>query len=152
MMPAGVLPRPIVLLTTLVLTVGGAVSAQNADEQAIRALVERYTEARARSDAAALASMFTADADQLTSSGEWRKGRDAVVKGSLASSEQNPGRRTMTLDAVRFPASDVALTDIRYEIAQADGGVRRMWAAWIVVRTGDGWKIAGIRNMLPAAP
>ncbi len=139
----------IVLATVLAMTAGSA--AQPADNQAIRDLVQRYTDARERNDAAALAAMFTADADQLTSSGEWRKGRDAVVKGSLGSSKQNPGRRTMTVEAVRFPAPDVAVADIRYEIAQTDGTTRRMWAAWLLVRSGEGWKIAAIRNMLPAS-
>jgi uncharacterized protein (TIGR02246 family) len=104
-----------------------------------------------RGDAAALAALFTADADQLVSSGEWRRGRDAVVKGSLASSQQNAGKRTFTLETVRFLTADVAVADSRYDIAQADGSTRRMWASWTLVRSGDRWLIAAIRNMLPTA-
>ncbi|TDI72183.1 MAG: DUF4440 domain-containing protein, partial [Bacteroidetes bacterium] len=32
----------------------------------------------------------------------------------------------------------------------ADGTARKMWSTFIVVRNEDGWKIAAIRNMLPA--
>jgi hypothetical protein len=46
----------------------------------------------------------------------------------------------------------VAIADSRYEIAEDAGRVRRMWATWLLVKDGDSWKIAAIRNMLPAAP
>ena len=51
------------------------------DDDAIRAIVQKYMDARESQDVAAVASLFTPDADQLVSSGEWRKGRDEVVKG-----------------------------------------------------------------------
>ena len=122
------------------------------DEVAVRALVARYQEARDKSDGAALTGLFAKDADQLVSSGEWRRGRDAVVKGSLGSSQQAPGKRTFTLETVRMIAAGVAIADSRYDIEQADGSTRRMWASWVLVKDGDAWKIAAIRNMLPAAP
>jgi uncharacterized protein (TIGR02246 family) len=118
----------------------------------VRAVVQRYQDARERSDQAALAALFAADADQLVSSGEWRRGRDAVVKGSIASSQQAEGKRTFTVETVRLVTADVAVVDSRYEIAQANGPVRRMWASWLLVKTGGAWKISAIRNMLPATP
>lgn len=126
--------------------------APSADEVAVRALVARYQEARDKSDGAALTALFVKDADQLVSSGEWRRGRDAVVKGSLGSSQQSPGKRTFTLETVRMIAAGVAIADSRYDIEQADGTTRRMWASWVLVKDGDAWKIAAIRNMLPATP
>jgi uncharacterized protein (TIGR02246 family) len=122
------------------------------DEAAVRALVDAYAAARDKGDAAALTALFTNDADQLVSSGEWRRGREAVVKGSLASSQQAPGTRTFTVDTVRMIAANVALADSRYEIAQTGGATRRMWASWLLVKDGGAWKIAAIRNMLPATP
>ena len=124
----------------------------SADEVAVRALVARYQEARDKSDGAALTGLFVKDADQLVSSGEWRRGRDAVVKGSLGSSQQSPGKRAFTLETVRMIAAGVAIADSRYDIEQADGTTRRMWASWVLVKDGDAWKIAAIRNMLPAPP
>jgi len=122
------------------------------DDAAVRALVEAYSTARDKGDGAALTALFTADADQLVSSGEWRRGREAVVKGSLASSQQTQGKRTFAIETVRMIAANVALVDSRYDIAQTDGTTRRMWASWLLVKDGPAWKIAAIRNMLPAAP
>lgn len=121
------------------------------DEGAVRDVVRKYVDARARSDAKAVAALFTEDSDQLTSSGEWRKGRDEVVKGSLASSQRNAGRRTIEVETVRFVADDVAVADGRYEIAAEGAATRRMWATFVMRRGRDGWRIAAIRNMLPAA-
>ena len=123
------------------------------DEAAIKDVVARYVDARDRKDAKATEALFTADADQLVSSGEWRKGRDAVVRGTMASSESSGGTRTITVEAVRFVAPGAALADGRYEIAGLAGAPpRRMWSTFLITLTPDGWRIAAIRNMLPAPP
>lgn len=121
------------------------------DESAIREVVKNYVEARERKDPQAIESLFTSDADQLVSSGEWRKGRNDVVKGTLASSQGNAGRRTITLESVRFISPDVALADGRYEIAAGPGAeTRKMWTSLVLKRDSNGWHIAAIRNMLPS--
>ena len=140
------------LIAVTLATAAGVAQTPPSDDAAVRALVNTYTAAREKGDAAALAALFTADADQLVSSGEWRRGREAVVTGSLASSQQTQGRRTLTIETVRLVAANVALADSRYDIAQADGATRRMWASWLLVKDGATWKIAAIRNMLPATP
>ena len=149
------------LSKTLALSAGlllcvAAISAQqptaSGDDAAIRDVVKKYVDAREQRDPKAVEALFTADADQLVSSGEWRKGREAVIKGSLASSEQTTGKRTMAVDTVRRVGADAAIADLRYDITQNDGSVRHMWAAWLLVKDGTAWKIAAIRNMLPAAP
>ncbi len=116
------------------------------DDKEVRDVVQKYLDARERRDAKAVEALFTADADQLVSSGEWRKGRDAVVSGTLASSDSNAGRRTITVQSARFVTRDTAVVDGRYEL-----GERKMWATFVMTRTPAGWKIAAIRNMLPAA-
>ena len=137
---------------TLVAPASAVAQTPATDEAGVRALVEAYSAARDKGDAGALTALFTADANRLVSSGEWRRGREAVVKGSLASSQQTQGKRTFTIDTVRIVAANVALADSRYGIAQTDGTTRRMWASWLLVKDGGTWKIAAIRNMLPAAP
>ena len=139
------------LLALVLLTAApAAAQAPVSDDGAIRAVVAAYSAARDKGDGAALAALFTADADQLVSSGEWRRGRPAVVQGSLASSQQNQGARTFTIETVRMVAANVALADSRYDIAPPGGPTRRMWASWLIVKDGTAWKIAAIRNMLPA--
>ena len=135
------------------LLLSGALFAQNPDESAIRKLVQNYVEAREQQDPHAIEALFTADADQLVSSGEWRKGRAELVRGTMASSQSTGGKRTITVTSVRFVAPDVAIADGRYELTGLAGGTNRnMWTTLVVMRGSEGWRIAAIRNMLPAAP
>jgi hypothetical protein len=54
---------------------------------------------------------------------------------------------------VRFLSPEVALVDGRYVQEGAEGGKdRHMWTAITLRRVAGGWKIAAIRNMLPATP
>lgn len=140
------------------MSLGGPLFAQSpvgaaGDEAAVRAVVQKYMDARDRQDARVLEALFTADADQLVSSGEWRKGRADVVKGTLASSQSTGGKRTITLTSVRFPAPGIAVADGHYDLTGLAGGqTRNMWTTLVMTRGADGWRIAAIRNMLPAAP
>lgn len=123
------------------------------DDAAIRGMVQKYMDARDNNDPHAIEALFTSDADQLVSSGEWRKGRGEVVKGTMASSQSSGGKRTITVTSVRFLAAGVALADGRYELTGLAGGATRsMWTSLVLTRGTDGWRIAAIRNMLPAAP
>jgi uncharacterized protein (TIGR02246 family) len=123
------------------------------EEAALRAVVQKYVDARERMDAKAVEQLFTADADQLVSSGEWRKGRDAVVRGSIENSRNTGGKRTITVASVRVLSADVAIADGRYEMTGLAGGATRsMWTTFVLKKMGKEWRIAAIRNMLPAAP
>ena len=125
-------------------------AASSADEAAVRAVVRSYVDARELRDPAAIEALFTSDADQHTTAGEWRRGRAEVIRGSIESSGRNPGTRTITVERVRFITPDVAIADGRYEIA-AQGGARRMWTTIVLERESGAWRIAAIRNMVPSA-
>ena len=129
-----------------------APSTASADDTAIRGVVAKYLAAREQNDPKAVGALFTADADQLVSSGEWRKGREEIVKGTLASSARTGGTRTITIEHVRFPKPDVAIADGRYELTGGPEGTRRMWSSFVLIKEGQAWQIAAIRNMLPAPP
>jgi uncharacterized protein (TIGR02246 family) len=120
-----------------------------ADEAAVRDIVRRYTQARELSDPKAIEALFTADADQYTSSGEWRRGMAQLVKGMLETSARNPGTREITIAAVRFVSPDVAIVDGEYTTGT---NARRLWTTLTVKRDGRIWKIAAIRNISPTAP
>jgi uncharacterized protein (TIGR02246 family) len=134
-----------------------AAPAQNAgraaDEAAIRAVIQAFLDTRDKNDAAGLAALLTADVDQRQTSGNMRSGRDAVVSGSLATQQSTGGRRTITVDSLRFVGPDVAIADGRYDsLGRADGTDQRMLTSMVLRREGDAWKIAAIRNMLPSTP
>lgn len=136
------------------LAVAPWLTASNSNEEtAIRAVVQKYVDARERMEAKAVEQLFTADADQLVSSGEWRKGRDAVVRGSIENSRNTGGKRTITVESVRLLSSEVAIADGRYEMTGLAGGATRsMWSTFVFKKIGKEWRISAIRNMLPAAP
>jgi uncharacterized protein (TIGR02246 family) len=130
---------------------GSAGQLPSGDDTAIRELVKRYVDARNNKDAAAVRELFTPDADQLVSTGEWRRGLDAVLQGAMASSKKETGQSSVTLESVRGLNSDTAIADGRYETTSLGASTaRKMWSTFIVVRTKVGWRIAAIRNMLPA--
>jgi uncharacterized protein (TIGR02246 family) len=120
------------------------------DEAAVRKVVDQYMAARERRDPKAIEQVFTVDADQRTTSGEWRRGRGAVVPGTLESSKRNAGTRSIKVEAVRFVTPDVAIADGPYEIGSGGSGdARRMWTTIVLTRAPEGWRIAAIRNMVP---
>jgi uncharacterized protein (TIGR02246 family) len=127
------------------------ISVRKKDNDAIIALVADYSLARENRDTILLKKILTPDVDQLVSNGEWRRGIASAVEGMLKSSATRPGTRTLTVDTVRLLHADCAVADARYEIKNDDGTLRKMWSSFIVVKRKGQWKIAGIRNMLPAA-
>jgi len=130
---------------------GQSLSSHANDETAIRELVQKYMDARNSRDAEKTRSLFTPDADQLVSTGEWRRGIDAVIRGAMASSQKETGKSSISLEAIRFLDPDLALADGRYETSTAGTSVsRKMWTTLVVKRTDLGWRIVAIRNMLPA--
>src|SRR5689334_20238279 len=127
--------------------IAAQLGAATGDEAAVREMVKRYSDARDVSDPKTIGALFTDDADQLVSTGEWRRGRDALVRGMLASSARETGKRVLAVETVRFVGDGVAIADARYEI-----GERKMWSTFIMRRGPDGWRIQAIRNMLPTTP
>jgi uncharacterized protein (TIGR02246 family) len=122
------------------------------DDAAIRAIVQKYVDSREAKDPKVIEALLTEDAYQLVSDGTWRRGRDVLVKGMLESSRRNPARRTIAVESVRYLTADVALVDGRYKQAGPEGAkAREMWTAITLKRGPDGWRIAAIRNMLPAS-
>ena len=112
-------------------------------------LIDKYSEAREKRDTVLLKSILTPDVDQLVSTGEWRNGINASVKGMLRSSASSPGTRTLNIEKTRLLNANCAIVDCKYEIKNADGTPRKMWSTFIVVSDNGVWKISAIRNMLP---
>ncbi|MDN3655734.1 hypothetical protein QWZ08_08860 [Ferruginibacter paludis] len=118
--------------------------------QAITGLINQYSQARELRDTLLLTKILTADIDQLVSTGEWRAGIGEAVQGMMRSSANNPEHRTLTVDKIRLVTANSAIVDCRYEIANSNGDPKKMWSSFIVVENKHVWKIAAIRNMLPA--
>jgi uncharacterized protein (TIGR02246 family) len=140
-------------LASLIVPAGIGLADTAGDEAAIRAVVKAFLDTREKNDAAALAALMTPDVDQQQTSGNVRRGRDAVVKGSLTTQQSTGGKRTITLESIRFVTADVAIADGRYDsLGRADGSDRHMLTTMVLKREGGAFKIAAIRNSLPTAP
>jgi uncharacterized protein (TIGR02246 family) len=149
--------RWITSLALFVLTAGSLFAAPTltTDENAIRQLIQRYVDARNQMDQATLRELFTADADQLVSTGQWRRGLDNLLQGAMASSKKENGKSSVTVESVRMLGKDGAIADGRYETSALGAAPpRKMWSTFVMQRTKEGWRITAIRNMLPtpAAP
>jgi uncharacterized protein (TIGR02246 family) len=140
---------------SLALTVAGfgqVAAPASADDAAIRRVVQQQDEARNRGDWKALSELFTQDAEQLTSSGTWRRGRAAIEKGVAQSmgSVYKGAKYTTKVESVRMLAPTVAMTDGTFEISNIAGGsTRRGHATYLLVKSGDAWRIAAVRSMVP---
>ena len=149
-----VVVRLVLLIAAAVPSVVAAQSAdRTADDKAVRAVIQAFIDTREKNDAAGLAALLTSDVDQRQTSGNVRSGRDAVVSGTMATQQSTGGRRTITVDSLRFVGADVAIADGRYDsVGRSDGTNQNMLTSMVLRREGGAWKIAAIRNMLPSTP
>lgn len=123
------------------------------DQEKILALIADYSKARETQDTLLLKSILTSEVDQLVSSGEWRTGIKEAMAGMQRSTVNNPGQRRLKVEKSRLLNETCAIVDARYEIIGEKAVTSRsMWSTFLVVKEGENWKIAGIRNMLPANP
>jgi uncharacterized protein (TIGR02246 family) len=119
-------------------------------KKAIYSLIDQYVRAREKKDTILLRNILTEDMDQLVSTGSWRTGIREAIEGMMQSSENNPGKRDIRIDKIRYLDPGVAIVDARYEIQNPDGTSRKMWSTFVVILKEDSWLIAAIRNMLPS--
>lgn len=121
------------------------------EEENVRRTLHSYVEGRQARDLAAVEAVLDPDVDQLTSRGEWRRGREAATAGMKRSSKRNPGDRSLVVETVRFLRPDVALADARYIIKGTNGPDRILWSSFTLVKGPDKtWRITSIRNQKPA--
>ena len=120
------------------------------EETAISNLIAQYMATRAQNNEQELLALLTEDVDQLTTSGLLRSGRNGVSSGALASSQNNSGRRSITVETIRFIRTDVAIVSGRYDIVDRNTSPDSHYLTSIVVVMEDQrWLISAIRNMQP---
>jgi uncharacterized protein (TIGR02246 family) len=123
------------------------------DEAAIRGVLQQHDDTRNKADWKALSALFTEDAEQFTSAGEWRRGRAEIEKGvaqGMATTYKG-GKYTTKVGKVRMLAPTVALVDASFEISNIAGGARRGHTTYALVKSGGQWRIAAARSMVPTA-
>ena len=119
-----------IIFMLLVAVTMSAFSQEDAAKEKIRSLIDSYAQARENKDPDLLRRLLTSDIDQLVSTGEWRNGLDESINGMQQSSTTKSGSRTLTIEKIRFPTTDVGIVDARYVIQSSDGGQRKMCDHW----------------------
>jgi uncharacterized protein (TIGR02246 family) len=143
--------RPLLFLALLLSLAPRLATATPSDEDGIRATVSKYVNARNEKATDGLQLLFTPDADQLVSTGEWRHGLDELIRGMMASSHHEQAKSSVSITDLRMLDPNVAIVDGRYRTTSLNGEVRNMWTTFVLKRTPQGWRIAAIRNMNPAS-
>lgn len=126
-------------------------AAGGGDEAAIRRVVQQQDDARNTGDWKAFGALFADEADQLTSAGEWRRGRAEIEKGAaqIMSTTYKGGKYVTMVGRVRMVAPNVAIADGAFEILNIGGtGTRRGHTTYVLVKSGEGWRIAATRSMV----
>ena len=139
------------MLALTVPAIGKTRAATGPDEKAIRRVVQQQDDARNRGDWKALGQLFAEDADQQTSAGDWRRGRTEIEKGvaQTMGTAYKGGKYATKIERVQMLGPGVAIADGAFEIANIGGGARRGRTTYILVKSGDQWRIAAIRSMVP---
>lgn len=136
-----------ILFTASAVTVAQDLSDRSADEQAIRQVTQGYILTRDNGDEAGLRALLTEACDQRLTSGGMRSGQDAVVSGSLDTTQTTGGKRVITLEEIRFLGDDVALANGSYDsLGRADGTDLHMQTTMVFWRVDGKWRIDAIRN------
>jgi uncharacterized protein (TIGR02246 family) len=126
-----------------------AISQHDADEQAIRALLRRATDAWDRGDGQAYGAEFEEDADYVTFGGMHSRGRAAIASEhqQLFDTFLRGSRLQVDVDSLRFLSPDVAVAHIVGGILDEPGQTelrpeRRSIQTAVVLRRDGVWRIA----------
>lgn len=124
---------------------------RRADEEAIRALVDRQVKGWAAGDPAAYASVFTADADYITFLGTHHTGRDAITASYVPLFRRllKGTRLLIDITEVRFLTPDVALVHANASVSKGARWRHRRGTrvnTSVAVRTDGRWQLAASQN------
>lgn len=122
--------------------------AREADVEAIRKHSAAFTKAFAKQDAKALALLWTEDGEHEDEDGALIRGREAIEKTFTELFKEKPKIKVEVLiDAVRFPAKDVAIEEGVLRTTLADDVLPTTTAYSVThVREGGKWLMAASRE------
>ncbi|HLL72385.1 MAG TPA: SgcJ/EcaC family oxidoreductase [Pyrinomonadaceae bacterium] len=126
-------------------------STPNADETAVRKIVQQVQDAWNAHDGKAFAAPFAADADYVVVNGMYIKGREDIEKGhtQIFTTIYKDSRNVATIKSVRFLRPDVAAVHIEWNLEfKVNGETRKARGINTMVMTKDSgkWSIAVFQN------
>ena len=128
---------------------------ENANESAIRGLINTFVDGWNAADGIRLASAFTADADFTAITGLHARGRDLIACGhdEIFSTVYRGTKNSGKIESIHYLRPDVALINAKFTVRNEDGtlpfGVPFSSAGIIATKDDGVWAIAVFRNMIP---
>ena len=125
------------------------------EENVATELIERLEQAWNEADGRAFGESFTADADFVDIRGEHHRGQDAIAAGHQAIFDSIYKGSTTDYELIRARelSDNVILAHATGALKVPSGplaGEHSAVQSLVLVRGGDGWKIAGFHNTLVA--
>lgn len=121
----------------------------NADESAIRQVVQRVQDGWNAHDGKAFAAPFATDADYVVVNGMLAQGREAIEKGHVAifTTIYKDSHNVATVKNIRFLRPDVAVVHVEWNLDIRPGGEKGHAMNTMVMTKADGkWSIAVFQN------
>jgi uncharacterized protein (TIGR02246 family) len=139
--------RTAVVLIFLAVAVTLGAAQTRPEEKALRDLWNQFENAFNDGDARTVASLFSTDADRVTGTGEWVRGRADIRKqyeAMLAKRKADPTSQPLNAAlSIRFLRSDVAILDGRWEGVRSGERVRGHFTLVATREKGRWWLAAG---------
>lgn len=126
-------------------------STSNADEAAIRKIVQQVQDGWNAHDGKAFAAPFAADADYVVVNGMYIKGREDIEKGhvQIFTTFYKDSRNVATIKSIRFLRPDVAVAHVEWNLEFKMNGESRKGHAintMVLTKEGGKWSIAAFQN------
>jgi uncharacterized protein (TIGR02246 family) len=130
------------------------------DQEAIKKIVAEYSEAWNRHDARALSMFYAQDGDLVSATGSMSKGRVEIEKALSRnfSASSKGGKRTATVQSVRFIRPGVALADVAFETVGEPGAEGKElsptkgYSSLVMTKKDGKWWITAQREMQLEVP
>jgi|SRR5579872_1935165 len=132
-------------------------TATDANEIAIRGLIDTFVDGWNAADGEKLAAAFTEDANFTAITGLHARGRTLIARGhnEILSTVYRGTRNSGSIQSIHYLRPDVAVVDARFTLRHPDGALVfgiPFSSAGIIATNDDGvWRIAVFRNMVPFA-
>jgi uncharacterized protein (TIGR02246 family) len=125
------------------------------DQDAIKRVVAEYAEAWNKQDTKALSMFYAQDGDFVSPTGSMSKGRAEIEKALSRnfSARSKGGKRTATVQSVRFIRPGVALADVAFETVGEPGAEGKElsqtkgYSLLVMTKTAGKWWITAQREM-----
>jgi len=134
-----------------------ALANDQADEQAIKAVVEGFAKSWNLPGMPGFGDLFTEDADFVVITGRWLKGRDEIVKlhRDVLADLYKGSQFFVDATTIRFLRSDIAVVHSAWRVMYTKDGkeLKRTTLAVLILAKAQGqWRIAAVHNTLTGGP